>query len=63
MIEDVFAVGAIIFAAFNPVAILVVILIFLIVFALVLPKVIRAMRRMLRAIKSFFRGQPARADA
>lgn len=60
LVEDVFAIGAIIFAVFNPVAILVVILIFLFVFALVLPKVIRAMRRMWRAAVSFFRGQTAR---
>lgn len=59
IVEDIFAIGAIIFAAFNPVAILVVIFIFLLVFAWVLPKVLRALRRMINALKSLFNRQPA----
>lgn len=56
--EDVFAIGAIIFAVFNPVAILAVIFIFLLVFAWIAPKVVRRVRRMFASLKSFFRNQP-----
>ncbi|HVG39039.1 MAG TPA: DUF4126 domain-containing protein [Pyrinomonadaceae bacterium] len=59
IVEDIFAVGAVVFAIFNPVAILVVIFIFLLIFAWVLPKVLRAVRRMLRSVKAFFSGRAA----
>lgn len=58
LLEDVFAVGATLFAVFNPVAILVVIVIFLLVFAWLAPKVWRRLRRMTASLKSFFRARP-----
>lgn len=56
--EDVLAVGAIVFAVFNPVAILFVILIFLLIFAWIFPKVVRRLKRMLMSVKSLFRNTP-----
>jgi hypothetical protein len=57
IVEDVFAIGAIFLALFQPVAILVVILIFLLILAWILPKVIRRIRRMISATRAFFSGQ------
>ena len=57
IIEDIFALGAIVLAALHPVAILVVILIFLLILAWILPKVVRRVRRMLRAARAFLGGQ------
>ncbi|MGH9901638.1 MAG: DUF4126 domain-containing protein [Pyrinomonadaceae bacterium] len=58
LIEDVFAVGALVLAVFHPVVILVVIFIFLLVLTWILPKVVRRVRRMIAAAVAFFRGQP-----
>ncbi len=58
IIEDVFAVGAIIFAVFHPVVILAVIFIFLLILAWILPKVVRRIRRMISAVRAFFGGKP-----
>jgi hypothetical protein len=57
IIEDIFALGAIVLAALHPVAILVIILIFLLILAWILPKVWRRVRRMLNAARAFFGGQ------
>jgi len=56
IVEDVFAVGAIVLAVLHPVAILVVILIFLLILVWILPKVIRRLRRMISAVRAFFGG-------
>ncbi|MBC7910173.1 MAG: DUF4126 domain-containing protein [Pyrinomonadaceae bacterium] len=58
IIEDVFAIGAIVFAVFHPVAILAVIFIFLLILAWILPKVVRRIRRMISAVRAFFGGKP-----
>lgn len=58
LLEDVFAIGAIIFAVFNPVVILAVIFIFLLILAWILPKVLRRLRRMLEAARAFLSGRP-----
>lgn len=63
VVEDVFAVGALVFAVLNPVAILVVILIFLLVLAWILPKVIRRLRRMIQSARLFFTGHSVREAA
>jgi hypothetical protein len=57
IIEDVFAIGAIIFAVLNPVAILAVIFIFLIILAWILPKVLRRLQRMIERVRAFFGGK------
>lgn len=62
LFEDVVAIGAVLFAVFNPVAILAVIFIFLMIFAWLLPKVLRRLRRMIVRAKAFFGGKPL-ADA
>ncbi len=56
--EDVLAIGAILFAVFNPVAILFVILIFLLIFAWIFPKVVRRLKRMFMSTKSLFNNAP-----
>lgn len=53
--EDVFAIGAVVLAVLHPVAVLVLILIFLLILAWILPKVIRRLRKMVEAARSFFR--------
>ncbi len=62
IVEDIFAVGAIVLAALHPVAILAVILIFLLTLAWILPKVVRRLRRMMAAVRSFFSGRPLPAE-
>jgi hypothetical protein len=57
IVEDVFAVGAVVFAAIHPVVILAVIFIFLLILAWILPKVWRRIRRMLSAARAFFSGK------
>jgi hypothetical protein len=59
LVEDVFAVGALVLAVLHPVVILVVILIFLLVLAWILPKVVRRLRRMLASVRAFFAGRRA----
>ena len=56
--EDIFAIGAIVFAALHPAAILVVISIFLLILAWALPKVVRRLRRMWATLRAFFGGRP-----
>ncbi len=57
IIEDIFALGAIVLAALHPGVILVIILIFLLILAWILPKVVRRVRRMFKAARAFFNGQ------
>jgi flagellar biogenesis protein FliO len=57
LIEDIFALGAIVLAALHPVVILVIILIFLLILAWILPKVVRRLRRMFKAARAFLGGQ------
>ena len=57
LLEDVLAVGAVVLAVVYPVGIFVVILIFLLILVWILPKVIRRIRRMLKAAGDFFRGR------
>ena len=58
ILEDIFAIGATVFAVLHPVAILAVILIFLLILAWVLPKVVRRLRRMVASVRAFFSGRP-----
>ena len=58
IVEDIFAIGATVLTALSPVAILVVIFIFLLILFWILPKVLRRLRRMLNAVRNFFRGEP-----
>lgn len=62
IIEDVFAIGAIVLAVLNPTVILVVIFIFLIILAWILPKVLRRLRRMVERVRALFGGESL-ADA
>ena len=57
IVEDVIAVGTVVLAVLQPILILVVILIFLLVFAWIFPKVVRRMRRMVAALRAFFKGR------
>lgn len=56
IIEDVFAIGAVVLSVFSPVAILVVIFIFLLILVWILPKVVRRIRRMISAVRAFIGG-------
>ena len=57
IIEDVFAVGAIVLSVLHPAAILAIIFIFLLILAWILPKVVRRLRRMFEALRAFFHGR------
>ena len=57
LLEDVLAVGALVLAVVYPVGIFALILIFLLVLVWILPKVLRRIRRMLKAAAEFFRGR------
>ncbi len=57
LVEDVIAITGTILAVVAPVLIAIVLVIFLIFFAWFFPKVMRAMRRMLNAVRAFFRGE------
>jgi hypothetical protein len=57
LVEDVIAIAGTILAVIAPVLIAVVLVIFLIFFVWFFPKVFRAMRRMLNAVRAFFRGE------
>ncbi|HEV7903034.1 MAG TPA: DUF4126 domain-containing protein [Pyrinomonadaceae bacterium] len=61
LLEDVLAIGAVVLAVVYPVGILVVILIFLLLMVWILPKVLRRIRRMLKAAGDFFRGRTLEA--
>jgi len=58
IVEDIFAVGAVVFTVFHPVVILAVIFIFLLILAWILPKVLRRIRRMIQSVRAFFGGKP-----
>ena len=58
ILEDIFAIGATVFAVLHPAAILVVILIFLLILIWVLPKVVRRVRRMMATMRAFLGGRP-----
>jgi len=57
VLEDVVAIGAVVLAVVSPVGILAVILVFLLILAWILPKVLRRIRRMLKAAGDFFGGR------
>jgi hypothetical protein len=57
LLEDVLAVGAVGLAVSYPLAMLAVILIFLLLLIWILPKVVRRIRRLLKAAADFFRGR------
>jgi Domain of unknown function (DUF4126) len=61
LLEDVLAIGAVALAVVYPVGIFVVILIFLLLLIWILPKVVRRIRRMLKAAGDFFRGRTLEA--
>lgn len=61
LLEDVLAVGAVVLAVVYPVGIFAVILIFLLLLVWILPKVVRRVRRMLKAAADFFRGRTLEA--
>lgn len=61
LLEDVVAIGAVVLAVIYPVGIFVVILIFLLLLIWILPKVLRRIRRMLKAAGDFFRGRTLEA--
>lgn len=63
VVEDIFAVGALVLAVMHPVVILVVIFIFLLILVWILPKVVRRLRRMLAAARAFFGGRATVAQA
>ncbi|MCA1556238.1 MAG: DUF4126 domain-containing protein, partial [Acidobacteria bacterium] len=58
VLEDVIAVGAVVLAVLSPIGILAVILVFLLILAWILPKVLRRIRRMLKAAGDFLAGRP-----
>jgi Domain of unknown function (DUF4126) len=62
LLEDVLAIGAVVLAVVYPVGIFVVIVIFLILLIWILPKVVRRIRRMLKAAADFFRGRTLEAQ-
>lgn len=61
LLEDVLAIGAAVLAVVSPVGILVVIALFLLLLVWILPKVVRRIRRMLKAAGDFFRGRAPEA--
>lgn len=61
LLEDVLAVGAVGLAVSYPLVMLSVILIFLLLMVWILPKVVRRIRRMLKAAADFFRGRKVEA--
>jgi len=61
VLEDVLAVGAVGLAVSYPLAMLAVILIFLLLLVWILPKVLRRIRRMLKAAADFLRGRTLEA--
>ncbi len=62
-VEDVIAIVGTFLAVFAPVLIVIVLVIFLIFFAWFFPKVVRAMRRMVNAVRAFSRGESFSAVA
>jgi hypothetical protein len=63
VVEDIFAVSAVVLAVLHPVVILAVILIFLLILAWILPKVVRRLRRMASSARGLFRRRPLAAEA
>ena len=57
LVEDVFAIGAVVLAVLHPVVLLVIIFIFLLVLVWILPKVVRRLRQMVGAARAFLRGK------
>ncbi|MFL6375299.1 MAG: DUF4126 domain-containing protein [Pyrinomonadaceae bacterium] len=55
--EDGIAIVGVLLAVFAPVAIAVVLVIFVLLFVWFAPKVLRALRRMFRAVAAYFRGE------
>ncbi|HLL73128.1 MAG TPA: DUF4126 domain-containing protein, partial [Pyrinomonadaceae bacterium] len=61
LLEDVLAVGAVVLAVVYPVGMFALLLIFLLLLIWILPKVLRRIRRMLKAAADFFRGRTLEA--
>ncbi|MEP6944818.1 MAG: DUF4126 domain-containing protein [Acidobacteriota bacterium] len=57
IVEDIIAFGGTLLAVFAPFIIVAVLFVFVVVFFWFFPKILRAIRRMLRAIAAFFRGE------
>ncbi len=57
IVEDVIAIGGTLLAVFAPILIAAVLVIFTFVFLWFFPRIVRAVTRMFRAIKAFFRGE------
>jgi len=61
LLEDVVAIGAVALAVVSPLGILAVISVFLLLLAWILPKVLRRIRRMIKAAGDFFGGRTVAA--
>ena len=61
LLEDALSIAAVVLAVMYPMGILAVILIFLLLLAWILPKVVRRLRRMLKATADFFKGRTVEA--
>ncbi len=57
LVEDVIAIGGTLLAVFAPVLIAIVLVIFTFVFLWFFPRIIRAVTKMFRAVRAFFRGE------
>jgi hypothetical protein len=58
-VEDIIAIGGVILAWLSPAVILIIILAFLLALAWILPKVVRAIGRMVMAVRAFVSRRPA----
>src|SRR5438876_2218287 len=57
LIEDVVAIGGAVLAVFAPMVIATILIIFILFFLWFFPKVLRAIKRLFRAVAAFFRGE------
>lgn len=57
LVEDVIAIGGTLLAVFAPVVIAIVLVIFTFLFLWFLPRIARAVSKMFRAVRAFFRGE------
>ena len=63
IVEDILAIGGVILAVFAPILLAIVLVIFLIFFFWFAPKVVRAIGKLFRGIRSLFRGEGFREVA
>ncbi len=63
LVEDVIAIGGTLLAVFAPVLIAIVLVIFTFVFLWFFPRIVRAVTKMFRAVRAFFRGEGLREVA